>query len=73
MEKIRPAIIRQIDEENNTVMVQKLTTKKHKKNKVFIHPKIKRNTYLSIEQTEISGYNLVRYIGNIKQEKSVKK
>lgn len=63
MEKVRPAIIKDFDEEDN-IVVQKLTSKK-KKNKEFNHPKMKRKTYLSSETASISDYNLIRYIGRI--------
>lgn len=63
MEKIRPAIIKSIDEENQRIVVQKLTTKKHKFNRVFEHPKMKKKTYISNEKVNISEYNLIRYIG----------
>lgn len=71
MEKVRPAIIKSINEETETLKVQKLTTKKHKNNKVFLHPKMKKKTYISTETVEIHEYNLVRYIGNMTQGKRV--
>lgn len=73
MEKIRPAIIMEILEESNEVLVQKLTTKKHKMNKAFDHPKMKRKTYLTNEIIKINEYNLIRYIGNLSQGKRVKR
>ena len=73
MEKIRPAIIMEVLEESNEILVQKLTTKKHKMNKVFDHPKMKRKTYLTNEIIKINEYNLIRYIGNLSQEKRVKR
>lgn len=71
MEKIRPAIIKSINEEEETIIVQKLTTKKHKNNKIFLHPKMKKTTYISREVVKIHEYNLVRYIGNLSQGKRV--
>ena len=71
MEKIRPAIIKSINEEEETLLVQKLTTKYHKGNRLFQHPKMKKATYLSRETMEIHEYNLVRYIGNMSQRKRV--
>ena len=71
MEKIRPAIIKSINEEEETVVVQKLTTKKHKNNKLFLHPKMKKQTYISRETVTIHEYNLERYIGNMTQGKRV--
>lgn len=65
MEKVRPGIIVDFDGEDK-VVVQKLTTKKKKNNKEFVHPKMKRKTYLSEETMSISDYNLVRYIGRAK-------
>lgn len=65
MEKVRPGIIIDFDGEDK-VVVQKLTTKKKKNNKEFVHPKMKRKTYLSEETMSISDYNLVRYIGRAK-------
>ena len=50
------------DEEDN-IIVQKLTTKRKKYNKEFNHPKMKRKTYLSQEKTTISDYHLIRYLG----------
>ena len=69
MEKIRPAIIRDFSLNDNKLIVQKLTTKKHKYNTIFKHPKLKKNTYLSNEKIKINDYNLIRYIGNINQVK----
>ena len=46
MKKIRPAIIRQVDEENNMVIVQKLTTKYHKGNREFRNNKMKKKTFV---------------------------
>lgn len=71
MEKVRPAIIKSINEDEETLRVQKLTTKKHHFNKAFVHPKMKRKTYLSNEIVEIHDYDLVRYIGNLSQRKRV--
>lgn len=68
MEKIRPAIIRSF-EDDDTVVVQKLTTKKKWNTKKFEHPKMKKDTYISKELVKIKDYNLVRYIGNLKQGK----
>lgn len=65
MKKVRPGIIVDFDGEDK-VVVQKLTTKKKKNNKEFVHPKMKRKTYLSEETMSISDYNLVRYIGRAK-------
>lgn len=62
MEKIRPGIILGFDNEDK-VIVQKLTTRCKKGNKEFVHPKMKKKTYLSKEKMSISEYNLVRYIG----------
>ena len=73
MEKIRPAIIVDINEEENEVYVQKLTTKRHQYNQVFEHPKMKRTTYLTNEVVKISEYNLIRYIGNSNHRKRVRK
>lgn len=63
MKKIRPAIIRQVDEENNMVIVQKLTTKYHKGNREFRNNKMKKKTFVSKETVKINEYNLIRYIG----------
>jgi hypothetical protein len=71
MEKIRPAIIKSINEEEETVTVQKLTTRKKRGNKFFSHPKMKRTTFISKEIIKIHEYNLVRYIGNLSQGKRV--
>ena len=65
MEKVRPGIIVGFDGDDK-VIVQKLTTKKKRNNKEFVHPKMKRKTYLSKEKMSISDYNLVRYIGRTK-------
>ncbi len=65
MEKVRPGIIVGFDGEDK-VIVQKLTTRKKKCNKEFIHPKLKKKTYLSPEKISISDYNLIRYIGRAK-------
>jgi len=61
MEKVRPAIIVDFDEEDN-IVVQKLTTKRKRCNREFNHPKMKKKTYLSPEKTIISDYHLVRYL-----------
>ena len=71
MQKIRPAIIKNINEEEDVITVQKLTTKYHNGNRLFNHPKMKKKTYISSEITTISEYNLIRYIGNIKEKKRV--
>ena len=68
MEKIRPAIIKDIDEDTDLLTIQKLTTKKHKYNKQFKHPKLKKTTYITNEKVKINDYNLIRYIGNIYQK-----
>lgn len=65
MEKVRPGIIVDFDGEDN-VVVQKLTTRRKKGNKEFIHPKMKKKTYLSPEKLSIADYNLIRYIGRAK-------
>ena len=65
MEKIRPGIVVDFDE-NDNVIIQKLTTKKKKLNKEFVHPKLKRKTYLSPEKVSIPDYKLVRYLGKVK-------
>lgn len=67
MEKIRPALIKRIDDETNVVIVQKMTTKKHFNNRKFEHPKLKKTTFLSTETVKINEYNLIRYIGNMTQ------
>ena len=72
MEKVRPAIILDIYEEENMIKIQKLSTKYHKGSKLFEHPKLKRTTYLSKEVFTIEEYNLIRYIGTIKQMKRKK-
>lgn len=64
MEKIRPAIIKYFDSDD-TVVVQKLTTKKKKGCIEFKHPKMKYKTYLSKEVASISDCNLIRRIGHI--------
>lgn len=69
MEKIRPAIIKDFIKQDNLVIVQKLTTKKHKNYPLFNHPKLKKITYLSTEKIKIKDYNLIRYIGNLNQIK----
>lgn len=71
MEKVRPAIIKSINEEEETLVVQKLTTKYHKGNKYFEHPKMKKTTFISRETVKIHEYNLIRYIGNMSQRKRV--
>lgn len=65
MEKIRPGIIVGF-KGNDEIVIQKLTTKKRKYNKEFVHPKLKKKTYLSSERICIKDYNLVRYIGKTK-------
>ena len=65
MEKVRPGIIVDFDGDDR-VVVQKLTTKRKRNNKEFVHPKMKRKTYLSNEKMSISDYNLIRYIGRAK-------
>lgn len=67
MEKIRPAIIKDFNDDEDTIIVQKLTTKKHANNRKFYHPKLKRNTFISTETVKIGEYNLIRYIGNTSQ------
>ena len=62
MEKVRPGIIVGFDGDDS-VIVQKLTTRKKKCNKESEHPKLKRKTYLSPEKMKIQDYNLIRYIG----------
>ena len=64
MKKVRPALIRQVFEE--TVLVQKLTTKK-KKNKEFSFNKLKKKTYLSSELKHLPYYKLFKYIGTIEK------
>lgn len=71
MEKIRPAIIKGF-EDDDIVIVQKLTTKKKWDTPKFDHPKLKKDTYLSREIIKIKDYNLIRYIGNLSQRKRVK-
>lgn len=71
MEKIRPAIIKGF-EDDDIVIVQKLTTKKKWNTPKFDHPKLKKDTYLSREIIKIKDYNLIRYIGNLSQRKRVK-
>lgn len=63
MKKIRPAIIRQVDEDSNMIIVQKLTTKYHKGNREFRNSKMKKKTFVSKETVKIHEYNLIRYIG----------
>lgn len=65
MEKVRPGIIVGFNGDDE-VIVQKLTTRKKKYNKEFVHPKLKRKTYLSPEKMSIQDYNLIRYIGKAK-------
>ena len=65
MEKVRPGIIVDFDGEDR-VIVQKLTTRCKRGNKLFTHPKLKKKTYLSPERISIADYNLVRYIGRVK-------
>lgn len=71
MEKTRPAIIKGF-EDDDIVIVQKLTTKKKWNTPKFDHPKLKKDTYLSREIIKIKDYNLIRYIGNLSQRKRVK-
>lgn len=73
MEKKRPAIIRDISDKEDYITVQKLTTKYHEGNKIFHHPKMKYKTYISQEKVKVQEYRLIRYIGNIAQERNVKK
>lgn len=68
MEKIRPAVIKGIIDDER-ILVQKLSTKKHKGSVSFKHPKMKRPTFLSNERVVIKDYNLVRYVGNLTQVK----
>lgn len=68
MEKIRPAIIVDFDGEDNLI-VQKLTTRNKPGNKEYVHPKLKRKTYLTNEKLSLPDYNLVRYLGNSKNGK----
>ena len=44
MEKVRPAIIKSINEDEDLITVQKLSTKYHKGSKIIEHPKLKRRT-----------------------------
>ena len=71
MEKTRPAIIKGF-EDDDIVIVQKLTTKKKWNTPKFDHHKLKKDTYLSREIIKIKDYNLIRYIGNLSQRKRVK-
>jgi hypothetical protein len=48
-----------------------VTTKYHKGNRSFEHPKMKKRTFISRETTQIHEYNLIRYIGNLSQGKRV--
>ena len=73
MEKIRPAIIKKINEENDTIVVQKLSTKWHKGSRIFQHPKMKRQTYLSKERITIRDCNLIRYLGREENERTGRK
>ena len=67
MEKVRPAIV--LDFIDDKILVQKLTTRKRSYNKEYIHPKLKKKTYLSTETLILPEYNFVRYIGNSKNGK----
>ena len=70
MEKVRPGII--IDfKDDFKVVVQKLTTKKKKGNKLFTHPKLKKVTYLSTDKEVIYEDSLIRYIGNNNNRKVI--
>lgn len=71
MEKVRPAIIKSINEDEDLVTVQKLSTKYHKGSKIIEHPKLKRRTYISKEIITMSDYNLIRYIGTTIDRKRV--
>lgn len=71
MTKIRPAIILKFLDDDR-MLVQKLTTRKRKGNKEFIHPKLKRKTYLSYEKAVVYDYSLIRYIGRV-ENRRVKK
>lgn len=68
MEKVRPGVIVDFDGDDK-VIVQKLTTRRKRGNKDFTHPKLKRKTYLSPERTSIPDYNLIRYIGSMRNAK----
>lgn len=71
MEKVRPAIIRAFEDDDKTV-VQKLTTRCKKGNKVFNHPKLNKKSYLSKDIVTVSDYNLIRKIGRIEERESEK-
>ena len=64
MEKVRPGIIVSFIDDDK-IKVRKLTTRKKKCNKPFMHPKLKKKTYISPEVMIIHDYDLVRYIGKI--------
>lgn len=64
MSKPRPGIIVDFDDDN--VIVQKLTTRKKKGNKEFVHPKLKKKTYISPEKSVVPDYRLIRYLGKVK-------
>lgn len=71
MEKIRPAIIKNINEEKDLITIQKLSTKYHKGSKIIQHPKLKKKTYISKEIITTNDYNLIRYIGTTINRKRV--
>lgn len=75
MEKIRPAIIKGFKEEDDTISVQKITTKCKKGFKKIEHPKLSKTrvSYISTDIVEIKEYRLLRYIGNLSQGKRVNK
>lgn len=70
MEKIRPAIIQGFNNDNDTIIVKKLTSKYHPGCKKFDNLKMNKTTFISKEKPiEIEEYKLIRYLGNLANER----
>lgn len=61
-EKTRPGIIVGFGE-GDEVYVRKITTKNKKGNRPFLHPKLKKQSFLTKEVLKMRDYNLIRFIG----------
>lgn len=70
MGKIRPAIIRGINYNDNKIVVQKITTKRYKNQAKIDLPFLKRKSYLSKDITKIEDYKLVRFLGKIRSDEN---
>lgn len=64
VKKTRPAIIKDFiyGEDRDSILVQKLTSKKHKNYKQFNNQKMNKTTYISYETAVIEEYHLIRYL-----------